>query len=104
MLGLGADQSFAGTRGISVTLAMGRCYKSIRVSRGVHEKSDKLTAVVDAVDCGGADPLRIIDRLEESIVEDESVSESCNVYIRSNHVVLIVQAECLGGGGRREIE
>ncbi len=39
-----------------------------------------------------------------SIVEDESVSESGSVYIGSNHVVLIVQAECLGGGGPREIE
>ena len=57
---------YAGTGGISVTLAMGCCYKSIRVSCGVHEKSDKLSAVVDAVDCGGADALRIVDRLEES--------------------------------------
>src|SRR3981081_576600 len=80
------------------------CHKSIRVSGGVHEKSDKLSVVVDAVDCGGADPFRIIDRLEASIVEDEPASGSWRVHIRSNHVVLIVQAECLGEGGRREIE
>src|SRR5260370_2643080 len=95
---------YAGTGGISVTLAMGCRHKSIRVPGGVHEKPDKLSTVVDAVDCGRADPVRIIDRLEESIVEDESVSESCSVRIRSNHVVLIVQAECLGEGGPREIE
>src|SRR5260370_2240582 len=83
---------------------MGCSYKSIRVPAGVHEKSDKLSTVVDAVDCGGADPFRIIDRLEESIVEDESVSKSCSVHIRSNHVVLTVQAECLGEGGSREVE
>src|SRR5260370_41668332 len=95
---------YAGTGGISVTLAMGCRHKSIRVPGGVHEKPAKLSTVVDAVDCGGADPLRIVDRLEESIVEDESVSKSCGVHIRSNHVALIVQSECLGGGGRREIE
>src|SRR5260370_5350571 len=83
---------------------MGCRHKSIRVPGGVHEKPDKLSTVVDAVDCGRADPVRIIDRLEESIVEDESVSESCSVRIRSNHVDLIVQAECLGEGGPREIE
>ena len=87
-----------------LALATGCCHKSIRVSRGVHEKSDKLSAIVDAVDCCGADALRIIDRLEVSIVEDESVSESLSVHICSNHVVLIVQAECLGRGGPREIE
>src|SRR5258708_119915 len=98
--------AFKGTWWISVILAltMESRYKSIRVPGGVHEKSDNFSTVVDAVDYGGADPLRIIDRLEVSIVEDESVSESGSVYIGSNHVVLIVQAECLGGGGPREIE
>src|SRR5260370_40188733 len=76
----------------------------MRVPGGIHEKSDKWSAVVDAVDHRGADPLRIIDRLEVTIVEDESVSESLSVHIRSNYVVLIVQAECLGGGSSREIE
>src|SRR5712664_3138406 len=103
---------YAGTWWISVVLALatilalatGCCYKSIRVPGAVHEKSDKLSTVVDAVDCGRADAFRIIDRLEESIVEDESVSEPRSVRIRSNHVVLIVQAECLGQGGPREIK
>src|SRR5260370_14000910 len=83
---------------------MGCSYKTLCVPAGVHEKSDKLSTVVDAVDCGGADPFRIIDRLEESIVEDGSVSKSCSAHIRSNHVVLIVQAQCLGEGGSREVE
>src|SRR5260370_12837106 len=100
--------AFKGTWWISVILALAlateSCYKSIRVSSGVHEKSDNFSTVVDAVDYGGADPLRIIDRLEVSIIEDESVGESGSVYIRSNHVVLIVNAECLGEGGRPEIE
>src|SRR5260370_23309151 len=96
---------YAGTWWISsFTLVMGCCYKPIRVSCGVHEKSDKLTAVVDAVDCSGTDPLRIIDRLEESVVADEPVSENCSVHVGSNHVVLIVQAECLGEGGPWKIE
>src|SRR6266481_2070125 len=98
--------TFKGTWWISVILALATesRYKSIRVPSGVHEKSHNFSTVVDAVDCGGADPFRIIDRLEVSIIEDESVSESGSVRIGSNHLALIVQAECLGEGGRREIE
>src|ERR1700730_8328254 len=83
---------YAGTWRISVilALAMGCCEEPIRVSRGVHEKSDKLSPIVDAVDCCGADTFRIIDRLVVAVVKDEPVSESLSVHIRSNHVVLIV--------------
>src|SRR5260370_2650649 len=80
------------------------CYKSIRVPSGIHEKSDNLTTIVDAVDCGGADPLWIIDRLEVSVIEDESVGAVGSVYIDSNHLALIVQAQCLGEGGPRKVE
>src|SRR5260370_22241034 len=100
--------AFKGTWWISVILALAlateSCYKSIRVPGGVHEKSDNFSTVVDAVDCGGADPLRIVDRLQVSIVEDESVGESCSVYIRSNHVFLVVQTEFLGQDCLRAIE
>ena len=58
---------------------MGCCFESIRVSRGVHEKSDTLSTIVDAVDCGGTGPLRIIDRLEETIVEDGVANVCRNV-------------------------
>src|SRR5258707_13123659 len=98
--------AFKGTWWISVILAltMESCYKSIRVPGGVHEKSDNFSTVVDAVDYGGGDPLRIIDRLDVSIIEDESVGESGSVYIRSNHVVLSVNAEWLREGGSRGVE
>src|SRR5260370_19593366 len=92
--------AFKGTWWISVILAlaltMESCYKSIRVSSGVHEKTDNFSTVADAVDWSGADPLRIIDRLEMSIVEDESGSESRSLYIGSNHAVPMIPAEHLG--------
>src|SRR6266852_9116986 len=55
--------AFKGTWWISVILAltMESCYKSIREPGGIHEKSHNFSTVVDAVDCGGADPVRIID-------------------------------------------
>src|SRR5260370_35898626 len=89
--------AFKGTWWISVILALAlateSCYKSIRVSSGVHEKSDNFSTVVDAVDYGGADPPRIIDRLEVSIVEKESVSAAGSVCTGCNKAVLLVQAE-----------
>src|SRR5260370_30669438 len=99
--------AFKGTWWISVILALAlateSCYKSIRVSSGVHEKSDNFSTVVDAVDYGGADPLRIIDPLEGSIVEYESARESGSIYIGSHPVVLIGLDQCLGSSGPRGI-
>src|SRR5260370_37962777 len=92
--------AFKGTWWISVILAPTgeSCYKSIRVPGGIHEKSHNFSTVADAVDCGGAEPVRVIDRLEVYIVEDESRSGSCSVDISSSHVVLVVHAECLVDG------
>ncbi len=48
-------------------------YESIRVPTGVYVKSDDLSTVVDAIDCGPVDALGIIDRRKVSVVKDETV-------------------------------
>ncbi len=72
-----------------------RPYESIRVPAGVHEESDDLSTVVDAINCGRADAVGIIDRRKVSVVESETVGETRRVYVCANDLVLIVQAECL---------
>src|SRR5260370_37522659 len=62
------------SRASPVGLKIARLGKAV-----VHEKSDTLSAIVDAVDCGRADPLWIIDRVEESIIEDGVANVCRNV-------------------------
>src|SRR5260370_22526232 len=69
--------------------------ESVRVATGGHEKSDDLPTIVDPIDCGRADALGIIDRRKVSVVKDETVGETRSIYILPNHLIVIVQAECL---------
>jgi hypothetical protein len=70
-------------------------YESIRVSTGGHEKSDGLSTVVDAIDCGRADALGIIDRLKVSVLKDEAVGETRPINVSANDLIVIVQPKCL---------
>ena len=72
-----------------------RSYKSIRVPTGGHVKSDDLSTVVDPIDCGRADALGVINRREVSVVEDEAVGKARRIHVVPDHLVVIVQAECL---------
>jgi hypothetical protein len=54
-----------------------------------------LSTVVDPIDCGRADAIRIIDRRKLSIVKGETVGETRRIYVLPNDLITIVQAECL---------
>jgi hypothetical protein len=63
-----------------------------------------LSTVVDPIDCGRADAIRIIDRRKLSIVKGETVGETRRIYVLPNDLITIVQAECLCARCPREIE
>src|SRR6266849_934942 len=81
-----------------------RSDESIRVATGGHIKSDDLSTVINPIDCGRPDAIGIIDRRILSVVKDETVGETRSIYILPNHLIVIVQAECLRERCRRKIE
>ncbi len=70
-------------------------YESIRASTAGNEKSDDLSTVVDAIDCGRADALGIIDRRKVSVLKDEAVGETRPINVSANDLIVIVQPKCL---------
>ncbi len=58
-------------------------------------KSDDLSTVVDAIDCGRADALGIIDRRKVSVVKDETVGETRPINVSANDLIVIAQPKCL---------
>jgi hypothetical protein len=70
-------------------------YESIRVPTGVYVKSDDLSTVVDAIDCGRANALGIIERRKVSLVKDETVGETRPINVTANDLIVIVQLKCL---------
>src|SRR6266478_2596089 len=64
--------------------------ESVRVSTGRHVKSDDLSTVVDPIDCGRADALRIIDRRILSVFKDETVGETRRIRVCPNDLIMIV--------------